>query len=51
MKTPQNDGAKQVAADESPPFLRTWNRLYAAVIIYTCVLALALYIMTVTLNR
>jgi hypothetical protein len=37
--------------EDPPPFLRTWNRLYAAIIIYTCVLILALYLMTVTLNR
>jgi len=37
--------------DERPPFLGTWNRLYASIVIYTCVLLLALYIMTVTLNR
>lgn len=36
---------------EPPPFFGTWNRLYAAVIIYTSVLILALYIMTVTLNH
>jgi hypothetical protein len=37
--------------EEPPPFLGTWNRLYAAIIIYTCVLILALYLMTVALNR
>ncbi len=37
--------------DEPPPFLRTWNRLYAAIVVYTCALILALYLMTVTLNR
>ena len=50
MKTPSSDGEKQVFADK-PPFMRTWNRLYAAVIIYTCVLVLALYLMTIALNR
>jgi hypothetical protein len=37
--------------EEPPPFLRTWNRLYASVVVYTCVLILALYLMTVLLNR
>jgi hypothetical protein len=36
--------------DPSPPF-STWNRLYAAVIIYTLALLAALYWMTVALNR
>ena len=36
--------------DPSPPF-STWNRLYAAVIVYTLVLVAALYWMTVALNR
>ncbi len=37
--------------DEPPPFLRTWNRLYTAIAVYTCALVLALYLMTVILNR
>ena len=36
--------------DSAPPF-STWNRLYAAVIVYTLVLLAALYWMTVALNR
>jgi polyferredoxin len=36
--------------DSRPPF-STWNRLYAAVIIYTLVIVAALYWMTVALNR
>jgi hypothetical protein len=51
MKLSSSDGEKQIASDDPPPFLRTWNRLYAAVIIYTCVLVLALYLMTIALNR
>src|SRR5690606_25075075 len=48
----QEDETRNPADDgEPPPFLGTWNRLYAAVIIYTSVLILALYIMTVTLNH
>ena len=51
MEIPSNDCRKQADADEPPPFLRTWMRLYAAVVIYTCVLVLALYLMTIALNR
>jgi len=40
-----------VSGEEPPPFLRTWNRLYGAIAVYTCILVLVLYIMTVTLNR
>jgi hypothetical protein len=36
--------------DSSPPF-STWNRLYAAVVIYTVILVAALYWMTAALNR
>jgi hypothetical protein len=36
--------------EEPPPFLRTWNRVYVAVILYTCALILALYLMTALLN-
>lgn len=36
--------------DEPPPFLGTWSRVYVAVVIYTCVLILALYLMTVALR-
>ena len=50
MKLSSSDGEKQDFADK-PPFMRTWNRLYAAVIIYTCFLVLALYLMTIALNR
>ena len=37
--------------EDPPPFFSTWNRLYASVIIVTCILILALYVMTITLNR
>jgi hypothetical protein len=40
-----------VDKEDPPPFFSTWNRMYAAVIVYTCVLALALYLMTIKLNR
>ncbi|MBN1566336.1 MAG: hypothetical protein JXA73_00705 [Acidobacteria bacterium] len=44
---------KHIEAErEDPhPFFSTWNRLYASVIVYTCVLVLALYLMTIALNR
>jgi hypothetical protein len=29
----------------------TWNRVYAAIIVYTCVLILSLYLITIELNR
>jgi len=44
-------GRPAAAGEEPPPFLGTWNRLYAAVVIYTCVLILALYLLTATFNR
>ena len=37
--------------EQPPPFLGSWNRLYAAVIIYTCALIVVLYFMTIALNR
>lgn len=41
----------KVPEREDPPPFSTWNRLYMAVVIYTIVLAAALYWMTVVLNR
>ncbi len=37
--------------DEPPPFLRTWRRVYTAVVLYTLVLVVILYILTITMNR
>jgi hypothetical protein len=37
--------------DEPPPFMGSWNRLYVAIVVYTCIFTLALYFMTVVLNR
>ncbi len=37
--------------DEKPPFLKSWRRIYVVVVMYTCVLVLLLYWMTVALNR
>ncbi len=45
MSVPKDD------REEPPPFLGSWNRIYAAIIIYTCALILALYLMTLSLNR
>jgi hypothetical protein len=53
MKTPEeiDPGRAEAEKEGPPPFLKSWNRLYALVIVYTFALVLALYIMTVTLNR
>jgi hypothetical protein len=53
VNTLQNSRPEHIPADrdEPPPFLRTWSRLYASIVVYTCILILALYFMTVTLNR
>jgi len=37
--------------DEPPPFWKSWNRIYVAVVVYTCALVLILYWATVALNR
>jgi hypothetical protein len=37
--------------DGPPPFMRSWNNIYIAVVIYTCVLILALYLVTIFLNH
>ena len=34
------------AADEPPPFLKRWNRVYAAVLVYLGLLIAALYAIT-----
>jgi len=47
----RNEGRRHSEGDDSPPPFSTWNRLYAAVIVYTLVLVAALYWMTVALNR
>ncbi len=35
-------------ADEPPPFLRTWKRVYAAVLIYLAVIIAVFYVFTET---
>ncbi len=37
--------------EEPPPFLRSWNRIYMAIALYTCALIVVLYLITVVLNR
>lgn len=53
MEAERDSSAREAAGrlDEPPPFLRTWKRIYAAIVLYTVALILALYAMTVTLNR
>jgi hypothetical protein len=53
VKNPEDQNPVRTAAEreDPPPFFSTWNRLYVSIIVYTCALILALYIMTITLNR
>jgi hypothetical protein len=53
VKNPEDHDFARIAAEreDPPPFFSTWNRLYVSIIVYTCALVLALYLMTVTLNR
>ncbi len=36
----------RTSADDPPPFLRRWARVYAAVLVYLFLLILALYVVT-----
>ena len=36
----------QAVPDEPPPFLQTWNRVYAAVLTYLFLLIVLLYVIT-----
>jgi len=51
MKPGSPDEEKDTDREEPPPFLGNWQRVYATVVIYTVVLILALYVMTIRLNR
>jgi hypothetical protein len=53
VKNPEDHDMARTAAEreDPPPFFSTWNRLYVSIVIFTCVLVLILYLMTVTLNR
>jgi hypothetical protein len=42
---------KPMKQDEPPPFLGSWNRVYVAIIVYTCALVISLFFMTAALNR
>lgn len=48
---PQSAVRDPQSVEESPPFLRTWKRVYWSVVLYTVILTFLLYLMTVTLNR
>ena len=37
--------------DEPPPFLRTWPRVYVAVLLYLIMIIAALYVFTRAYNR
>jgi hypothetical protein len=41
----------ETMSEERPPFGKSWNLIYFSVVIYTCVLIVLLYWITVTLNR
>ena len=47
----RSEGRRSSKVEDSPPPFSTWNRLYAAVVIYTLILVAALYWMTAALNR
>lgn len=53
METEANDRPQNVPAEpeEPPPFMRSWNRIYVAIALYTCALIIVLYLITVALNR
>ncbi|MGI8746537.1 MAG: hypothetical protein ACR2NN_28970 [Bryobacteraceae bacterium] len=38
--------ARRVVADEPPPFLGTWRRVYVAVLVYLGLLIFAFYLFT-----
>lgn len=40
-----------IAPDEPPPFLRTWSRVYTAVLLYLVVVIALLYAFTTVFNR
>lgn len=37
--------------EEPPPFGRSWGQLYVIIALYTCALIIALYLVTVLINR
>jgi hypothetical protein len=42
---------KKDQQEEAPPFGGSWNRIYWAVVLYTCALILILYWITASLNH
>ena len=53
MRTDGNEHRKNLhkEQDEPPPFMRSWNRIYVAIALYTFALIIVLYLITVALNR
>jgi len=53
MDTEKNEPLRhpQDEHEETPPLLRSWNRIYIAIALYTCVLIVVLYLITVSLNH
>ena len=52
--TTHNDrrrGSHEMEQEDPPPFLRSWNKVYAAIIVYTIALILSLFLITAALNR
>jgi hypothetical protein len=46
----KNRDASLLEEDAPPPFLKSWNRIYAVIGIYTVALILILYLITLKLN-
>jgi hypothetical protein len=44
--TPMESGPDEFQPDDPPPFLKTWPRVYRAVIVYLVLLIFALYLVT-----
>jgi hypothetical protein len=51
MTDPMADPVSDEIPDEPPPFLGTWSRVYAAVLLYLVVIILAFYAFTRAYNR
>jgi hypothetical protein len=45
-----NKNSLQLEEDAPPPFLKSWNRIYTAISIYTFALILILYLITLKFN-
>jgi hypothetical protein len=46
----KNKNSLLLDEDDPPPFLKSWNRIYAVIVIYTVALILILYLITLKLN-